>query len=89
MKLIEVTWQHRFDFDGILQCEHCGGFQSMKNGYDDYRFHAKVLPAIKCESCGLRGVSPLEISEEINDPGFQGGVALKKEFNTVEVWVLK
>jgi hypothetical protein len=56
MKLFEITWQHRNDFDGVLQCEHCESFQTMRYGYNDDRFHKLVIPAIKCINCGKRSI---------------------------------
>lgn len=50
-KIEKVTWQHRFDFSAILECEHCGHKQELKSGYDDEYYHSKVLPSITCESC--------------------------------------
>jgi hypothetical protein len=71
VKLIEVTWQHRYDFEGIAQCEFCQHKQKLARGYDDANFHINVIPAIECASCGKRTTEktlPL-----ISDPGTQAG----------------
>ena len=51
MKIKEITWQHRFDFYAILECEHCQHEQNLKTGYNDVYYHTKVLPSITCEEC--------------------------------------
>jgi hypothetical protein len=51
MKIKEVTWQSRFDFEAILECEHCKNEQILMCGYDDSYYHARVLPSITCEKC--------------------------------------
>lgn len=76
MKLIEILWQRRSDFEGVAECEFCGSYQSLKHGYSDRRFYDQVIPAIKCVSCGKR--TNEVIPEGISDPGFQGGQLLKK-----------
>lgn len=78
MKLIKITWQQRFDFSGILQCEHCHIYQSMMEGYDDQNFHQKVIPAIKCKSCGKR--SNETIPDGITDPEYQGGDIIESKY---------
>ena len=52
MKLIEITWQMRNDFKGILECEHCGHQQELNSGYNDGYYHSKVIPGICCNECG-------------------------------------
>jgi hypothetical protein len=51
MKIKQVTWQHRFDFEAILECEHCDSTQLLKTGYDDSYYHNKVLPSVTCIKC--------------------------------------
>ncbi len=85
MKLIDVTWQHRFDFRGILQCEHCEHTQSMDHGYDDANFHNNVIPAIVCIQCGKRRTE--ETLSKISDPSTQGGVTVRKVEVKVNKWV--
>ncbi len=87
MKLHVITWQHRSDFEAILHCEHCGEFQSMGYGYDDDRFHEKVIPTIKCVACGKR--SNEIIPSGISDPGFQHGIACELRDITVKKWFPK
>ena len=52
MKLVEKTWQHRRDFDGIYQCESCGFLTEIKSCYDDRNFHDNVTPGWTCGECG-------------------------------------
>ena len=53
MKIKEITWQHRNDFEAILKCEHCGNEQELTAGYDDSFYHNKVIPNISCNECNL------------------------------------
>lgn len=85
MKLIEVTWQYRYDFQGILECEFCGSHQTLENGYDDLNFHQNVIPAIQCVKCEKR--SSDESLPKISDPGTQGGVPVKLAEIKVQRWV--
>lgn len=84
MQLVEILWQHRNDFSGVLRCEFCGKHQIMKYGYDDYIFHNQVIPAIRCMACDRRSVE--EIPKGISDPGYQGGYPVEKRQKVVEVW---
>ena len=61
MKLIKITSQHRRDFMGIYECEHCGE-QEETGGYDDANFHNNVTPNWKCPKCGKTSpsVAPVE-----------------------------
>lgn len=52
MKLIEVTNQSRRDFRGTYECEFCNHVVKNVSGYDDYNFHANVIPKMPCKSCG-------------------------------------
>lgn len=52
MRIKKITSQHRRDFYAIYVCEHCNK-ESKGSGYDDRYFHAEVIPAMKCKSCGL------------------------------------
>jgi primosomal protein N' len=52
MRLIKKTSQHRRDFTGILQCEHCDHRQELRQGYDDTYYHQNVIPRIPCGACG-------------------------------------
>ncbi len=51
MKIKEILRQNRRDFHAIFECEHCG-VEIEKDGYDDTYFHQRVIPAMKCASCG-------------------------------------
>jgi len=51
MKIKKITWQRRYDFNAILECEHCSNEQELKTGYNDAYYHAKVLPSITCSKC--------------------------------------
>lgn len=53
--------QHRRDFLAEFECEHCG-HTTQRGGYDDSYFHDKVIPAMKCQTCGKtagRGYEPI------------------------------
>ena len=51
MKIDKLLSQNRRDFTAIYVCEHCGATKT-QSGYDDDRFHAKIIPAMLCETCG-------------------------------------
>lgn len=51
MRLIEITYSHRNDFSGIIECEHCLSTEKLTSGYDDDYYHNSVIPAKKCKSC--------------------------------------
>lgn len=51
MHLAKKERQHRRDFVGLYDCEHCG-HQQHGPGYDDENFHNNVIPAMKCHACG-------------------------------------
>lgn len=51
MKIIEITFQLRRDFTAIFECENCGA-KIERGGYDDRNFHDKVIPNLKCDTCG-------------------------------------
>lgn len=52
MRIKKITWQHRRDFEAILECDHCDHTQELGGGYDDDNYHQNVIPKIKCKSCG-------------------------------------
>lgn len=85
MQLVEKTWQSGNDFDGIFVCEHCDTNQFCRYCYNDERFFSRVIPAIKCVSCGKR--SSDIIPEGISDPGTQGGVKVTQKDVIVQRWV--
>ena len=51
MKIKEITYQHRRDFEAIYICEGCGT-ETNGRGYDDANFHENVIPAMRCPKCG-------------------------------------
>ena len=51
MKIKKYISQHRRDFRAEYVCEHCG-FSYEGSGYDDEHFHKKIIPNMKCKSCG-------------------------------------
>jgi hypothetical protein len=84
MKLIEILNQYRFDFDGILECEHCGSNQTVKNGYDDTNYHVNVIPKITCINCSKCR------DGTIGDPhNIAGGKLVHKIPKTIEAWAFK
>jgi transposase-like protein len=54
MKIKQITSQSRRDFTAILECEHCGKEEILKNGYDDDNYHCYVIPAFVCSRCGKK-----------------------------------
>jgi hypothetical protein len=57
MKLIEITNQHRRDFDGDFKCEFCGRKEHITGNYDDQYYHVNVIPNMKCKKCGKSTIS--------------------------------
>ena len=51
MRISKILNRHRRDFTALYVCEHCGHEQT-STGYDDYYFHEKVVPGMKCPKCG-------------------------------------
>lgn len=51
MKIKRILSQHRRDFRAEYECAHCDHVQE-GTGYDDSNFHGKVIPEMKCGSCG-------------------------------------
>ena len=51
MKIKTIKSQNRRDFIAIYECEHCN-HEAEGYGYDDANFHRKVIPKMKCGSCG-------------------------------------
>lgn len=51
MKIDQITYQHRRDFQAIYVCEGCGHKRKGK-GYDDDNFHRNVIPSMRCPECG-------------------------------------
>lgn len=53
MRIKEITWQHRRDFEAMYECEHCG-YTEKRDGYDDKNFHNNVIPNMVCKNCGKK-----------------------------------
>lgn len=51
MIIKKITNQNRRDFTALYECQFCGTTQE-GSGYDDAYFHKKVIPEMKCKSCG-------------------------------------
>lgn len=51
MRIKQIVWQHRRDFEAIYECPFCGSTEKI-GGYDDANFHQNVIPAMKCKKCG-------------------------------------
>lgn len=60
MFIVEYTWRHRYDFNAIIECEHCGNQQTLMHGYDDHNYHHNVVPRLYCVHCGQdsHGITP-------------------------------
>jgi hypothetical protein len=52
MKIKQITYQHRRDFEAIISCEFCDKEENLKSGYDDTYYHQHVIPEMKCSTCG-------------------------------------
>ena len=50
MRIKEITYQSRRDFQAIYECEHCGHTEK-GSGYDDANFHNNVIPSWHCPKC--------------------------------------
>ena len=51
MKIKNIVYQHRRDFQAIYECEGCG-HEEKGHGYDDAFFHKNVIPDMRCSKCG-------------------------------------
>ena len=51
MKIKSIRDQIRNDIYGELECEGCSHTQKFV-GYDDANYHDRVVPQLKCKSCG-------------------------------------
>lgn len=51
MRIKQITYQHRRDFQAIYVCPFCGN-EEKGSGYDDANFHQNVIPAMICKKCG-------------------------------------
>ena len=57
------------DFHATMECEHCGGTQELKTGYNDAYYHQHVIPAMTCRRCGRNRAG--EIPAEPNAHGLK------------------
>ena len=53
MHIEKILRQYRRDLIAVYTCEHCG-FTFEGGGYDDTRFHNKVVPLMLCVECNRR-----------------------------------
>lgn len=53
MKIKQIVFQHRRDFEAIFECEHCGNEEKIW-GYDDSNYHNNVIPNMLCRKCGKK-----------------------------------
>lgn len=67
MRIERIIDRHRNDFCAVMICEHCGGLQTIKTGYDDAHYHQHVIPAMTCVGCRKNRAG--EIPEVANDEG--------------------
>lgn len=57
MRVSEVTWRNRNDYNAILECEHCQHTQRASGLYADAFFAMRVLPSrYYCDGCGLNAL---------------------------------
>lgn len=52
MRLVRKINQHRRDFTGLFECEHCGHEETVRGCYDDTYYHENVIPKMGCRDCG-------------------------------------
>ena len=53
MRIKNIIYQNRRDFNAEYECEHCGNI-IIGRGYDDTNFHYNVIPEMKCKKCGKK-----------------------------------
>lgn len=63
MRILNITSQHRSDFRAEVQCEHCLTKVPNWSGYDDYNYHANVMPKFHCKACGKNRAGALKTPE--------------------------
>lgn len=52
MRIKQMISQYRRDFKALMECEFCSQTEMNTSGYDDTYYHEKVIPDMKCKSCG-------------------------------------
>lgn len=72
MRLLRKTRQHRRDFTGVFECEHCGHTHERSGCYDDAYYHEHVIPRLPCPQCGE--ASPFANAQ--SSPDVPAGVVL-------------
>jgi hypothetical protein len=55
MKIKEILWRNRNDFQAVYECEFCQATQE-SYGYDDANFHLNVIPNSICKVCKKKSV---------------------------------
>lgn len=60
MKIATMLSEHGNDFSALMKCEHCGHTRTLTSGYHDNHYHRRVIPAMRCASCGKNRVGELE-----------------------------
>lgn len=64
MKIAQILTQHRNDFTATMVCEHCGHTRKLTTGYNDYHYHARVIPAMRCAACGKNRAGETEHTDD-------------------------
>ena len=68
MRIKEITTQHGNDFSATMVCEHCGHEAKLTSGYHDSFYHDRVIPAMKCASCGKNRAGEVEHTDRDVSP---------------------
>jgi len=64
MKITAILTQQGSDFTATMECEHCGHTAELTSGYHDGFYHARVIPAMRCTSCGKNRAGELKHTHE-------------------------
>ena len=62
MKIRHITHRAKVDFDGVLQCEHCGNKENFYGEPDSAHFREIVVPVIECVKCRRKQKNPLSLN---------------------------
>jgi len=60
MKIKAFLTQYGSDFTATMECEHCGHTAKLTTGYHDDFYHDRVIPAMRCASCGKNRAGELK-----------------------------
>jgi len=71
MKITEIIYQSRRDFEAWYECEGCGN-KEKSGGYDDRNFHDNVIPNFVCKKCG-KSRNDLGITQETTPTKYAEG----------------